>query len=281
MTSWTVPGGLPAGRYVVPGPEFSGGAVFTEPVLWVSDDPVPDAGQWWARMLARRGETGLWPLLLKGLPVPRRIAGQPVPEEWLRKQMARPWHGGELAPAEPAGIGDLDPDAILRRWWGEVTGTGPDGFDFGEDSLPEVPFRDWPGLAPASVPSADPGVAAAAVVTSAGMKELTGRDQDPYLGLVPAPDGAAALAVCGWLSRAGDLADTAAVVRSWQDRFGARLCVLGVDTLVLSVAWPPQTLEQAMAVTAEHLAFGRGLGGSFAEYAAELVNDRLWFFWWD
>lgn len=45
-----------------------------------------------------------------------------------------------------------------------------------------------------------------------------------------------ALASCGWISVRGRTEQDAAVVRSWQDRFGARLCTLGIDRIVLSAA---------------------------------------------
>lgn len=42
------------------------------------------------------------------------------------------------------------------------------------------------------------------------------------------------------------------MVRFWQQRFGARLCALGFDTIGLAVAWPPQTADHAQGVAAEH-----------------------------
>lgn len=283
MAGWAVPQGLPAGRFIVPDPTMDEGGLVTEPVLWVSDDPVPAAGELWARLLARRKESRLWPLLLIGLYVPQRFAERPVSASWLRKNAGRPWHSGELVPVPIEGLADLDAEKILARWWREVvTGTEEDGFDFGEDALPEVPFRDWPGLAAPSAPGDDPDLFAAGLVSSPNaVSELTGREDPPYAGLVPAADGAAAIAACGWLSRAGDTAETAAVVRSWQQRFGARLCVLGFDTLAVAVAWPPQTPEHARRVAAEHLAFCKVLGTDFDAYADGLIGDHIWRFWWD
>ncbi|MFI5490613.1 DUF4253 domain-containing protein [Micromonospora echinaurantiaca] len=78
------------------------------------------------------------------------------------------------------------------------------------------------------------------------------------LALVPAIDGAHALAAIGWtgpLNHDNDTARFAAVVRDWQRRFGATVVGLGFDTLHLSVAAPPVTLDLALQVTAEHFAF--------------------------
>jgi Domain of unknown function (DUF4253) len=48
------------------------------------------------------------------------------------------------------------------------------------------------------------------------------------------------------------IAPLAAVVRSWEDRFGVRVVLLGADTLEVSVAAPPVTTEHALRVAAEH-----------------------------
>jgi hypothetical protein len=79
--------------------------------------------------------------------------------------------------------------------------------------------------------------------------------------------------------------EIAAVLRSWEDRFGARLLEVGLDDIRLLVAWPPQTLEASWQLTAEHFAFsdeaGRmGLRG-VTQIAPALVNNPFWDFWWD
>jgi hypothetical protein len=81
----------------------------------------------------------------------------------------------------------------------------------------------------------------------------------------------------------------AAVIRSWQDRFGARLCAVGHDCLALSVASPPVSPEHCLRVGAEHLAYetrealvdGIATPLSFEEYAARLSGSSTWWFWWD
>ena len=87
------------------------------------------------------------------------------------------------------------------------------------------------------------------------MERLTGRDSGIHIGLVQAADGAPALVACGFMSRRGQTAEDAAVIRSWQDRFGARLCAVGFDCLGLSVANPPVTPEHCLRVAAEHLTY--------------------------
>jgi hypothetical protein len=77
----------------------------------------------------------------------------------------------------------------------------------------------------------------------------------------------------------------AAVVPSWEDRFGVRLVGIAFETLELSVAAPPVTFEHALHVAAEHWMFcpdnleqgGRGLAG----YAEQICGETSWTFWWD
>jgi hypothetical protein len=74
------------------------------------------------------------------------------------------------------------------------------------------------------------------------------------------------------------------VLRSWEDRFGARLQEVGFDDIRLLVHRLPQTLEAAHPIAAEHVAFSveahKGLRG-IGEIARALVNNPFWDFWWD
>jgi Domain of unknown function (DUF4253) len=44
------------------------------------------------------------------------------------------------------------------------------------------------------------------------------------------------------------------MMRSWEDRLGARLLRIGFDTMIFSVLRPPRTEAAALAVAAEHFA---------------------------
>jgi hypothetical protein len=284
MTEWTqgLAAGLPGGRLIAPDPGFAAGEPVTRPVLWVSDDPVPDAGRWWARLVSQHRVSGLWPLLLIAVPDlgAALMGGDTHTSAGWPSRPARPWQTGELAPVPPDLVDGIDPDMVLARGWDEATGGGF-GFD---DAMPGLPYRRWPGMAGPAAMSGDPDQHAAEVAAALnGTAGLTGSAEEPYLGLVPAVDGAAAIAACGWLSPAGETAGTAAVIRSWQDRFGARLLSLGTGTLAVSVAWPPSTLEHARRVAAEHLAFCNDLANliDFGDYAQSLVDAGAWTLWWD
>ncbi|NEB06702.1 DUF4253 domain-containing protein, partial [Streptomyces sp. SID13726] len=77
-----------------------------------------------------------------------------------------------------------------------------------------------------------------------------------------------------------------AVLRSWAERFGARVVGVGTDTLLVSVARPPRDLEHARALAVEHFAVcpdnvWQG-SGSVRAYAEEAVaGSEHWAFWWD
>ncbi|WP_236003751.1 DUF4253 domain-containing protein [Nonomuraea antri] len=153
-----------------------------------------------------------------------------------------------------------DHAALLETWWAGCTKVDTD-----TDWLPETeriavtaPYGQlWPGLAPG--------------------KSLAGR-------------GADALAAVGWtgpVNYTNDTGEIAAVVRSWEDRFGAVVVGVGYATLYLSIAAPPSTLQEAFHVAAEHFAFcpdniwQNSHPSTLAAYAERLVGLNSWEFWWD
>jgi hypothetical protein len=266
VTTWQLPADLPPGRYVSPLKDDGAG----EPVLWVSDEQVPEAGALWARMQPECLAGGLWPLVL----IP--LDGEP----WA------PWHDGELEPVPLHTLDGHDPGLVLARLWhaladvtvvdDELVGT-PGAW---RDAMVELGLpAHWEGLAPTGTAIADPDKHAAEVSGDVFHEGL--------LGLVPARCGSDAIAVLGWdgaVNHTGT-AEVALVTHSWESRFGARVIGLGFDTLELSVAAPPASLEQARQVAAEHFAFcpdniAQG-SEDFDLYAQHLVGATTWSFWWD
>ncbi|MER7759829.1 DUF4253 domain-containing protein [Streptomyces sp. NPDC097619] len=270
---------LPPGRLVE-----SDGSGDAGPVLWLGDGPT--TLREWTEAHAARGRSGLWPLLLDAL--------DPAHADF------RPWGSGELSHRRKSSPSDHDPAAVLADWWGD--GAEPedpadvDPLD-GAGPLPiTAPFgRAWPGIAArphreAAERARAEAEAEAEVFARASAREYLAFCPWVRLGLVAADSGAEALTAVGWegpCNHDNDTAKHSAVVRDWEDRFGARVVAVGFDTLRLSVARPPVDEREALLVAAEHFAFcpdniwqGGGPDG-LSGYARELVGAEEWHFWWD
>jgi hypothetical protein len=105
--------------------------------------------------------------------------------------------------------------------------------------------------------------------------------------LVPVTRPADVPRALGWYGPANhDLSgsDVAAVLGSWEDRFGAVLVGMGFDVLHVAVAAPPSDPDQLALLAQEHYAFcpdnvDQGVGS--LEAYAPLLAEREWWFWWD
>lgn len=240
--------------------------------FWLSDGPAP-AGLW-ARICAEHARTGLWPLLLD--------SRDPDDSEF------RPWASGELSPERMSSPRAHDPAELLAQWWGEYTVTGEDDdmLPPGERAAVTAPFgQRWPGLAPARAAGPDPDKEAAEYA-----EFFASLRPHVHLGLVPAASGADALTAVGWDGPANydnDTAKFSAVLRTWEQRFGARVVAVGFDTLHLSIATPPTEPQHALLVAAEHFAFcpdniwQGSRPHTLTSYAERLVDAHSWEFWWD
>jgi Domain of unknown function (DUF4253) len=231
------------------------------PVVWVSDRAVA-SGLIWADVTAESAESGLQPFLLSG----------------MDGGTARPWDAGEQV-GEPEDIGavdSMDAAQVLDGWW-----WGPSEEELAEDEeLREMfaPFGErFPGLTPAVEEELAPELVRRAVM------QYTRRAR---IGLVPAARPADILPRIGWAGACNHrtASELAVVLRSWEDRFGARLLEVGFDDIRLLVTRPPQTLEAAQRIAAEHSAFSDEAHGGLRgipEIAAAIVDNPFWDFWWD
>jgi hypothetical protein len=165
------------------------------------------------------------------------------------------------------------------------------GWDMGENYLdPDLaeeraPFgAEFPGLSLAEQTRL-PEAALRAAVTAEGPS---------FLGLVAAWRPADVPAVVGWsfgghdepFSPQARCLEIAAVLRSWEVRFGARPLRMGSDSILrVLVERPPSTLDAATRVAAEHFAFadqsGDGSAHTVRDLAERLVGEPVWQFWWD
>jgi hypothetical protein len=257
---------LPAGRKI----RSDGGR--GKQVAWATSEPVPDAGRVWAALSDVYAQSGLVPFLLSG------IAGG----------TERPWGSQEFRhPEDVTGLDRLDAAELLREQWQGRT-TEYDDYDEEDEEYQDdefamavaeevAPFsrRQFPGLAK----SEDHQLSADqfdGVLSGLGPARV---------GLVPAGRPADALPMLGWNEAFVSARAEAAVLRSWEDRFGARLLRVGFAEFSVLARRPPRTLELAKHLAAEQWAFCDEFGGTglhdVSGIAASLMNSPVWTFWWD
>ncbi|MFJ7588065.1 DUF4253 domain-containing protein [Streptomyces sp. NPDC097617] len=202
-----------------------------------------------------------------------------------RRGLERWWQEREFLPERMPDPDDHHVEPVLRDFWAAVVPDPEEGTE-GEELI--APFgRDWPGLAEAGPQGGADSESAACQLAD----ELiaSGFLPSPRLALVPAGRGAdvpTAMGWCGPTNHENDTALISTVLRSWEDRFGARVVALGFDELHVSVAAPPRTVAHALPVAAEHFAVSpdniRQGSGSIRAYADEAVTGSShWGFWWD
>lgn len=242
---------LPAGKLVTGYPGM-------DHVAWVTTDPVSGSGRVWAALSELRPRTGLVPILVDS------------PASKLRDPL------DFLSETEdPCEADRLDAGTVLEDMW--------------RDGLPEEPgpgwieirapfIREFPGLAPPEHAPLTPAERQHVLDVLMG---------EACIGLVAADRPADVLPVIGWgglVNRGASLLPLTAVLRSWEDRFGARLAAVGEADLGLFVERPPRTLQAAQRIAAEQVVLAdecaggaRGIPG----VAGRLVNAPVWTFWWD
>lgn len=262
---------LPVGRRI----HAPGTGTTLTPVAWVTATPVPDPGQVWSRLSDLSEQTGLVPFLA----VTRR------------GYQGRPWKGRiatDLNPYDdPAAADGFDAAAILAHRWAGRT----EGQDEYADPEEERRFREWeaariapftqfPGLIPAIAEPLSPGELAACFDSLPPTR----------IGLAAAGRSADALIAMGWSPGNwwDGQAPMTAVLRSWEDRFGARLFAVDRITIRLLVARPPQDRATALRIAAEQWAFayecwpGKQVGLNYVDdIATHLMNEPTWGFYWD
>lgn len=257
---------LPAGKRLRA--EFGSGA----PVAWVTVQPVADAGRVWAALSDAHRETGLVPFLLSG----------------LHGSTQRPWDDQEFdEPADVAPLAGMEAASVLKEMWdGSAYEIGYEDADEEDEDEGMVAMRapfskQFPGLAPGEdVP-----------LSQDRIDHVLGSLPATRIGLVPASRPADVLPLIGWdgaVNHEDTALPIAAVLRSWEERFGARLLEVGFAEIRLLVERPPRSHEAAQRLAAEHFAFcdectlGNQVGlNEVSLITAGLVNTPIWGFWWD
>jgi predicted DNA-binding WGR domain protein len=240
------------------------------PVVWLTDAAVVDAGGLLYRLRGPSAEMGLVPMLLTG----------------MEGDDTRPWDGHEFSPTDPRRTDHFDAGQVLADMWRQSVSEEDD-----ETLDPVQPFGlEFPGMAAAPV-----------VSPPSGFGRLFAKASDPTddravlatlrsrrIGLVAAKRAADAITALGWSGAVNMHQDPvlmSAVLRSWEDRWVARVVEIGFDALTLTVGISPPDRETALALAAEHFAFcpdniWQG-AGTLVAYAEALRQSRIWTFWWD
>jgi hypothetical protein len=223
-------------------------------VLWVTTQPVPDAGVAWSALSDAQESTGLVPFLLPDL----------APDF------------GE--PADVAALDYMDAAWLLEeRWNGEMSSDYEDQQE-SEWAAMRAPFsRTFPGLAPAEEQ----------YLSQARRQQVLSAVPPAHIGLIAARGAADALALIGWqgTDQFDNVLPVASVVRSWEDRFWAKLLRVDSAQIQLLAERPPHTVETAQRLAAEIFAFCDEYGGQglhdIPRITAALMSSPIWTFWWD
>ncbi|WP_330240076.1 DUF4253 domain-containing protein [Streptomyces sp. NBC_00525] len=260
--SFALPDGLPSGRFLSSGPTR----------FWVSDELPQDVDQLWPRLLRKQNAHGLVPLLCWPDALGRPPGLDQVDGIRLEEVLATDF-------------------AEYRRrrlpfWMDPTPAPTPEGVEPWPHD-PGPPFEQWPGLTPqmpAASADSTPEEAAASLLARLIETGQLGLDEC-RLVLVPAHRGSDALASIGWAADA-PLPLLCALLRSWEDRFGARVVAVFGSELHVSVARPPVDAKHANLLALEHvLSTADNIVDDpptpFPEYATDLMGRTFWSFWWD
>jgi hypothetical protein len=244
-----------------------------EPVAWITDEPVPDAGRVWRMLGEMATETGLQPVLHVA---PRRSTEDWRPEDDFGR------------PEDVDQIGRLNAeDVLMREWAGRaVDEEVPEGLAARFDPAElYAPFsRQFPGLAPRTEGG----------LTAAGTLGALDTLPAARVCLIAVSRPADIPTAVGWevTDAWKSMLPVSAVLRSWEDRFGARLVLIGPGAEIrLIVERPARTSAAAQAVTAELWAFAdawmdyRDRKYSQLNEVPDIVPRVLyaasWGLWWD
>jgi hypothetical protein len=198
----------------------------------------------------------------------------------------RPWQDGATAhfeyPADLAEVDRIDPAVVLRAGWPDRARLEEEDADAVASVAGMIASFSWqlPGLAPACEEPMDP----------AALRDVLESLPPSRIGLAAAGRPADALPAMGWTpgNRATGVLRVAAVLRSWEDRFGARLLAVGLDEFKLLAGRPPRDLAAAQHVAAEIFALGADEFSSPAadealrdvqQIATCLLRSPVWGLW--
>lgn len=117
---------------------------------------------------------------------------------------------------------------------------------------------------------------------------LTGKPlKEVYVGLVPtikSYEVPAYIKFGGW-NACPDPEQHVALMKYWNEKYGANIISITGDTIECTVDNPPTTKEEAMALAREQFLYCEDIVtqgcGSISALAGTLLNAKYWYFWWD
>jgi hypothetical protein len=222
--------------------------------LWMTADVLEDPAPAWKRLAAGFADSGLWPVLVHD--TSSELSGDP----WYERRSRRERDMLDASPEELF-AGRLD-----------------------QSLAADTPFASVELLRAS-------GVAARSLRSGSGrrgdaVQATLDRFGAARLGLVPARAPADAVHRLAWPGAAvADLSgvELAAMLGSWEQRWGALLVGLDEHALTFAVLRPPTSLEEAIEAAAEHHALYPDELADFADdqaYAAALVDAVTWTLTW-
>ena len=76
-----------------------------------------------------------------------------------------------------------------------------------------------------------------------------------------------------------------ALWRYWEQRYGAKVACIANDVIEFTVARPPQTRDEALALAKQQFIYCNDIVhqgvGSVEALAATILQANVWYFWWD
>jgi Domain of unknown function (DUF4253) len=146
-----------------------------------------------------------------------------------------------------------------------------------EGGLPEPPLGEWP--------SAKGGKYAQLTVAS---DDLTGKPfARVHILIIPTTNSWEVPAYLGWGNWNACPPPTyhVAVLKSWNQRFGAELVGINADTLNIRISRPPTDRKTALDLARQQYLYCPDLidqgVGNLSALAAILMSGDWWYFWWD
>jgi len=108
-----------------------------------------------------------------------------------------------------------------------------------------------------------------------------------HIAMIPAAEAwmvPCYLRIGGW-NECPSAEEHAAIFRYWGEKYGARVVCITSDVIEMTVARPPTTTEDALALAKEQFLYCADIVHQGTEsievLAATLLNAPVWFFWWD